>query len=112
MISMAQGKVSLTVLLALTREGEGGLNNGNEYRKSVESLTVDKADGYLLSYSKRRSKFPEPVEKEKGFSLWSMIKDTVGKDVTRVLMSLYLHFRSAFKSWSTLICSMVHMMVL
>ncbi|KAJ1296326.1 hypothetical protein BS78_01G291700 [Paspalum vaginatum] len=67
------------------------LNNGNEDHKSVESLTVGKGNEYLLSYSKRRSKLPEPVEKEKGVSLWSMIKDNVGKDLTRVCLPVYFN---------------------
>ncbi|KAL6847704.1 hypothetical protein ACP4OV_022492 [Aristida adscensionis] len=40
---------------------------------------------------KRRTKFPEPVEKEKGVSLWSMIKDNVGKDLTRVCLPVYFN---------------------
>ncbi|KAF9613982.1 hypothetical protein IFM89_014175 [Coptis chinensis] len=31
----------------------------------------------------RRKKLPDPMEKEKGVSLWSMIKDNVGKDLTQ-----------------------------
>ncbi|CAL4915492.1 unnamed protein product [Urochloa decumbens] len=68
-----------------------GLNNGNEDHKSVESLTVDNATEYRSSYSKRRTKLPEPVEKEKGVSLWSMIKDNVGKDLTRVCLPVYFN---------------------
>ncbi|CAL4940543.1 unnamed protein product [Urochloa decumbens] len=68
-----------------------GLNNGNEDHKSVESLTVDNANEYQPSYSKRRTKLPEPVEKEKGVSLWSMIKDNVGKDLTRVCLPVYFN---------------------
>lgn len=45
----------------------------------------------MLSYSKRRSKLPEPIEKEKGVSLWSMIKDNVGKDLTRVCLPVYFN---------------------
>jgi hypothetical protein len=66
------------------------LNNGNEDHRSIESLTTDKANEDL-SYSKRRTKLPEPVEKEKGVSLWSMIKDNVGKDLTRVCLPVYFN---------------------
>ena len=70
---------------------KGCLSNGNEDHKSVESLTVDKAEKYMLSHSKRRSQLPEPIEKEKGVSLWSMIKDNVGKDLTRVCLPVYFN---------------------
>ncbi|KAG2539456.1 hypothetical protein PVAP13_9NG481200 [Panicum virgatum] len=66
------------------------LNNGNEDHVSIESLTTDKANEDL-SYSKRRTKLPEPVEKEKGVSLWSMIKDNCGKDLTRVCLPVYFN---------------------
>ncbi|CAL1401409.1 unnamed protein product [Linum trigynum] len=39
----------------------------------------------------RRQKLPTPVEKEKGVSLWSMIKDNVGKDLTRVCLPVYFN---------------------
>lgn len=43
-----------------------------------QSIDVDKIE--------RRKKLPDPLEKEKGVSLWSMIKDNVGKDLTRVCL--------------------------
>ncbi|XP_022737011.1 oxysterol-binding protein-related protein 2A-like isoform X2 [Durio zibethinus] len=39
----------------------------------------------------RRKKLPDPVEKEKAVSLWSMIKDNVGKDLTRVCLPVYFN---------------------
>ncbi|XP_020592556.1 oxysterol-binding protein-related protein 2A-like [Phalaenopsis equestris] len=39
----------------------------------------------------RRKKMPDPVEKEKGVSLWSMIKGNVGKDLTRVCLPVYFN---------------------
>ncbi|KAG6737264.1 hypothetical protein POTOM_058778 [Populus tomentosa] len=42
----------------------------------------------------RRKKLPDPVEKEKGVSLWSMIKDNIGKDLTRV-------YRYVLRIWNT-----------
>jgi hypothetical protein len=47
--------------------------------------------GNLLPQIKRRSKLPEPTEKEKGISLWSIIKDSVGKDLTRVCLPVYFN---------------------
>ncbi|KAL8167024.1 hypothetical protein V2J09_008523 [Rumex salicifolius] len=40
---------------------------------------------------KRRKKLPDPVEKEKGASLWSMIKDNIGKDLTKVCLPVYFN---------------------
>ncbi|CAM8877680.1 unnamed protein product [Rhodiola kirilowii] len=39
----------------------------------------------------RRTKLPDPFEKEKSVSLWSMIKDNVGKDLTRVCLPVYFN---------------------
>ncbi|KAL3499542.1 hypothetical protein ACH5RR_038635 [Cinchona calisaya] len=39
----------------------------------------------------RRKKLPDPIEKEKGVSLWTMIKDNVGKDLTRVCLPVYFN---------------------
>ncbi|CAL9173964.1 unnamed protein product [Musa hybrid cultivar] len=40
---------------------------------------------------RRREKLPDPVEKEKGVSLWSMIKDNIGKDLTKVCLPVYFN---------------------
>ncbi|XP_044475356.1 oxysterol-binding protein-related protein 1C-like isoform X2 [Mangifera indica] len=40
---------------------------------------------------KRRNKLPDPVEKEKGISLWSMIKDNIGKDLTKICLPVYFN---------------------
>ncbi|KNA08425.1 hypothetical protein SOVF_162390 isoform C [Spinacia oleracea] len=45
----------------------------------------------LCSHIERRIKLPDPVEKEKPVSLWSMIKDNVGKDLTRVCLPVYFN---------------------
>ncbi|OIV92770.1 hypothetical protein TanjilG_00904 [Lupinus angustifolius] len=39
----------------------------------------------------RRRLLPDPVEKERGVSLWSMIKDNVGKDLTRVCLPVFFN---------------------
>ncbi|KAI7740696.1 hypothetical protein M8C21_014718 [Ambrosia artemisiifolia] len=39
----------------------------------------------------RRKKLPDPAEKEKGVNLWSLIKDNVGKDLTRVCLPVYFN---------------------
>uniref|UniRef100_A0A453J9T0 PH domain-containing protein n=1 Tax=Aegilops tauschii subsp. strangulata TaxID=200361 RepID=A0A453J9T0_AEGTS len=57
----------------------------------VESRSGKGENECLLLPPKRRTKLPEPVEKEKGVSLWSMIKDNVGKDLTRVCLPVYFN---------------------
>lgn len=42
-------------------------------------------------YIERREKLPDPVDEEKGISLWSMIKDNIGKDLTRVCLPVYFN---------------------
>ncbi|KAJ0971624.1 hypothetical protein J5N97_019583 [Dioscorea zingiberensis] len=50
-----------------------------------------KAVGSEYPYIRRRKKLPDPVEKEKGVSLWSMIKDNIGKDLTKVCLPVYFN---------------------
>ncbi|XP_074561402.1 oxysterol-binding protein-related protein 1B-like [Curcuma longa] len=40
---------------------------------------------------RRREKLPEPVEMEKCVSLWSMIKNNVGKDLSKVCLPVYFN---------------------
>ncbi|XVE60382.1 hypothetical protein DITRI_Ditri05aG0124400 [Diplodiscus trichospermus] len=81
-------------------------SNGSDFRTSSfssddEGLNAidfeDDIDPYVKSvgsnfpYIKRRKKLPDPVEKEKGVSLWSMIKDNIGKDLTKVCLPVYFN---------------------
>uniref|UniRef100_A0ACD5WK91 Uncharacterized protein n=1 Tax=Avena sativa TaxID=4498 RepID=A0ACD5WK91_AVESA len=67
-------------------------NNVHQYdHKSVESRSCKGDNEYLPLPPKRRTNLPAPVEKEKGVSLWSMIKDNVGKDLTRVCLPVYFN---------------------
>lgn len=50
-----------------------------------------KSAGTNFAHVKRRKKLPDPVEKEKGVSLWSMIKDNIGKDLTKVCLPVYFN---------------------
>ncbi|XP_062217133.1 oxysterol-binding protein-related protein 2A-like [Phragmites australis] len=59
--------------------------------KFVEPRSDMGNSGCLLLSSKHRTKLPKPVETEKGVSLWSMIKDNVGKDLTRVCLPVYFN---------------------
>ncbi|KAL5558345.1 hypothetical protein UlMin_034556 [Ulmus minor] len=40
---------------------------------------------------KRRNKLPNPIEIEKSVSLWSMIKDNIGKDLTKICLPVYFN---------------------
>ena len=81
-------------------------SNGSDYRLSSFSsgddglYTVDSEDeldpmirsiAMNYPYVKRRKKLPDPIEKEKGVSLWSMIKDNIGKDLTKVCLPVYFN---------------------
>ncbi|GAB4844862.1 Oxysterol-binding protein- protein 1C [Ancistrocladus abbreviatus] len=81
-------------------------SNGSDLRISSfssedEALNIhgsdDDVDPYIrfvganFPHVKRRKKLPDPVEKEKGVSLWSMIKDNIGKDLTKVCLPVYFN---------------------
>ena len=57
--------------------------------KNINVKIDPRNSGY--PHIERRKKLPDPVEKEKGVSLWSMIKDMVGKDLTRVCLPVYFN---------------------
>lgn len=57
--------------------------------EKMHTENQDCKSGY--PHIERRKKLPDPVEKEKGVSLWSMIKDNVGKDLTRVCLPVYFN---------------------
>lgn len=57
----------------------------------VDNMTNNTIDASAHAEIVRRTKLPDPVEKEKGVSLWSMIKDNVGKDLTRVCLPVYFN---------------------
>ncbi|XP_062146449.1 oxysterol-binding protein-related protein 2A isoform X1 [Alnus glutinosa] len=63
-----------------------------ESRSDMEKMqTKNEAQKSRHLHFERREKLPDPVEKEKGVSLWSMIKDNVGKDLTRVCLPVYFN---------------------
>lgn len=80
------------------RRGSGELDAGNKAKETcMECIDVDKTQpDKAIPNSRnprivRREKLPDPVEKEKGVSLWSIIKDNVGKDLTRVCLPVYFN---------------------
>ncbi|CAN4081350.1 unnamed protein product [Withania somnifera] len=68
-------------------------DNDNLYAyASDESVDpIIRSAGTKFPYVKRRKKLPNPIEKEKGVSLWSMIKDNIGKDLTKVCLPVYFN---------------------
>ncbi|XP_059644072.1 oxysterol-binding protein-related protein 2A-like isoform X2 [Cornus florida] len=64
---------------------------GIESQNDKMKMNAEKEFDYRCSQIERRKKLPDPVEKEKGVSLWSMIKDNVGKDLTRVCLPVYFN---------------------
>lgn len=60
-----------------------------ESEEDIESSIKDAVANF--PYVKRRKKLPDPKEKEKGVSLWSMIKDNIGKDLTKVCLPVYFN---------------------
>ncbi|XP_057421126.1 oxysterol-binding protein-related protein 1C-like isoform X2 [Lotus japonicus] len=47
--------------------------------------------GFNYPYIQRRMKLPDPAEKESAVSLWSIIKDNIGKDLTKVCLPVYFN---------------------
>lgn len=47
--------------------------------------------GFDYPKVQRRTGLPDPKEKEKSVSLWSMIKDNIGKDLTKVCLPVYFN---------------------
>ncbi|GMY12627.1 oxysterol-binding protein-related protein 1C-like isoform X1 [Fagus crenata] len=73
---------------------------GSDFQKSpLDSDDEEGLDSEDAVYSsirsfvsiRRRKKLPEPVEKERGVSLWSMIKDNIGKDLNKVCLPVYFN---------------------
>lgn len=65
--------------------------------EQISICSFDGLDGAMMftrskyPYIKRRKKLPDPVEKEKAVSLWSIIKDNIGKDLTKVCLPVYFN---------------------
>lgn len=60
-------------------------NNVDVFNADIETV------GFDYPNVERRRKLPDPKEKEKGVSLWSMIKDNIGKDLTKVCLPVYFN---------------------
>lgn len=82
----------------ICRSSKATVNNVDKHTKRESQFhNVDKVETQMegnnsrYPHVERRKKLPNPVEKEKGVSLWSMIKDNVGKDLTRVCLPVYFN---------------------
>lgn len=72
----------------------GSIGIGCETQTSDMSKMCDKKNVMESANpptDERRKKLPDPVEKEKAARLWSVIKDMVGKDLTRVCLPVYFN---------------------
>lgn len=63
----------------------------SQFGNTDKMQTQKEGNDSSYRHIERRKKLPDPVEKEKGVSLWSMIKDNVGKDLTRVCLPVYFN---------------------
>ncbi|XP_047982820.1 oxysterol-binding protein-related protein 2A isoform X2 [Salvia hispanica] len=70
---------------------DGGMSLGNQTNDVCKADGMENVNNPKYPKVERRKKLPDPVEKEKGVSLWSMIKDNIGKDLTRVCLPVYFN---------------------
>lgn len=62
---------------------------------NVKSINCNTINVYTDKNIKRRSKLPSPRTELK-ISLWSLLKDCIGKDLSRICMPIYLNEPSSF----------------
>ncbi|KAH6792706.1 binding protein 2A [Perilla frutescens var. hirtella] len=70
---------------------DGCIRLGNQTDNACRSDGKENVIEPRYPQVERRKKLPDPIEKEKGVSLWSMIKDNIGKDLTRVCLPVYFN---------------------
>lgn len=63
----------------------------NHQHDNADTMPAEMESQNRYSHIQRRKRLPDPVEKEKRVSLWSMIKDNVGKDLTRVCLPVFFN---------------------
>ncbi|KAL1815662.1 hypothetical protein ACET3Z_018236 [Daucus carota] len=67
-------------------------SSDEEFSSELQGIDPSiRSAGATFPKVKRRKKLPDPVEKEKSVSLWSMIKDNIGKDLTKVCLPVYFN---------------------
>ncbi|KAJ1386600.1 Oxysterol-binding protein [Sesbania bispinosa] len=80
----------------LEDQRQSKVDEGDPYLSSQEKYSGDGKSpigsvGFNYPLVQRRKKLPDPVEKENGVSLWSIIKDNIGKDLTKVCLPVYFN---------------------
>ncbi|XP_077245087.1 oxysterol-binding protein-related protein 2A-like isoform X2 [Tasmannia lanceolata] len=83
--------VSSDSLIEITDSVNKSLKIGNRCDNVERMQGGQELINHKYPHIDRRKKLPDPIEKEKGVSLWSMIKDNVGKDLTRVCLPVYFN---------------------
>ncbi|RDY14653.1 Oxysterol-binding protein-related protein 1C, partial [Mucuna pruriens] len=73
------------IILSSDEHDETGPNGTCDEKSPIGSV------GFNYPEVKRRKKLPDPVEKESSVSLWSIIKDNIGKDLTKVCLPVYFN---------------------
>ncbi|KAI5079641.1 hypothetical protein GOP47_0005120 [Adiantum capillus-veneris] len=73
---------------SVTSCGERGESSSSLDEASGNSMELV---GFGYPHVERRKRLPEPKERERGVSLWSMIKDNIGKDLTKICLPVYFN---------------------
>ncbi|GJP37668.1 hypothetical protein CLOM_g22104 [Closterium sp. NIES-68] len=60
------------------------------FERSVSTLDMEEV-GFTYPGVKRRERLPDPAEVEKAAGLWNIIKDCVGKDLSKVCLPVYFN---------------------
>lgn len=78
--------------LRLLRDSSGiesPLSGSGRHMDGINTCKDLVESGY--THVERRKRLPEPKEMEKSVSLWSLIKDNIGKDLTKVCLPVYFN---------------------
>ncbi|CAI5998198.1 unnamed protein product [Closterium sp. NIES-65] len=85
---LASRSLSLSLSLSSLSSPPGG-----SFERSLSSLSgldMEKV-GFTYPYVPRRERLPEPAEEEKAVGLWNIIKDCVGKDMSKICLPVYFN---------------------
>ncbi|KAJ6826379.1 oxysterol-binding protein-related protein 2A-like isoform X1 [Iris pallida] len=83
-----ESSISTRITEPVGRDYQSDNYSGAEEMVQVEA---EHKDDNKFPHVERRNTLPEPIEKEKSVSLWSMIKDNVGKDLSHVCLPVYFN---------------------
>ncbi|CAI5502473.1 unnamed protein product [Closterium sp. Naga37s-1] len=79
---------SLSLSLSSLSSPPGG--SSERSLSSLSSLDMEKV-GFTYPYVPRRERLPEPAEEEKAVGLWNIIRDCVGKDMSKICLPVYFN---------------------